>query len=301
MPKNYIDYSNTIIYKITCKDETNSDVYVGHTTNFVQRKHAHKQSCTNPNSLNYNVKLYEVIRANGGWNNWKMDIINFFECKDHYAARKKEQEYFISLNATLNSIEPFPKPKEKVIIPIIDKKQRKIFFCTTCNIQCNTIKLLEYHNKTKKHLKNLKNPIPNENNSKQPMKFLCDICDFSASKESNYEKHLLTRKHQTLTNPNNKNANAELKTYHCKCGKTYKHLPTLSTHKKNCSIVKNIQLNILPINNIVIDNKEEDKSIIELLIKENAEFKNIVLEIMKSNSNLQQQNNDIQKQNNDIQ
>ena len=123
MPKTVIDYSNTIIYKITCKDTNDPDVYVGHTTNFVQRKHAHKQSCINNKSPNYNCKLYEVIRNKGGWNNWKMEIINFFECKDHYEARKKEQEYFISLNATLNSIEPMPTPTS--IIHIKNKSQEQ--------------------------------------------------------------------------------------------------------------------------------------------------------------------------------
>jgi GIY-YIG catalytic domain len=113
MPKVVIDYSNTIIYKITCKDPNIKDVYVGHTTNFVQRKHAHKNSCSNENSSNYNCKLYQAIRNNGGWNNWNMEIVNFFNCNDHYEARKKEQEYFELLNATLNSIEPMPKPKFK--------------------------------------------------------------------------------------------------------------------------------------------------------------------------------------------
>ena len=47
MPKVEIDYSNTIIYKISCKDIAIKEVYVGHTTNFVQRKHTHKQSCIN--------------------------------------------------------------------------------------------------------------------------------------------------------------------------------------------------------------------------------------------------------------
>ena len=84
MPKTEIDYSNTIIYKITCNNPNVNDLYVGHTTNFVQRKHAHKQSC-----INDNCKLYNVIRNNGGWNNWNMEIINFFNCKDHYEARKK--------------------------------------------------------------------------------------------------------------------------------------------------------------------------------------------------------------------
>ena len=101
MSMNEIDYSNTIIYKITCKDTQVTDVYVGHTTNFVQRKYSHRQNCKNNN-----CKLYEVIRANGGWSNWSMDIINFFNCKDLYEARIKEQEYFLLLRATLNSNEP---------------------------------------------------------------------------------------------------------------------------------------------------------------------------------------------------
>jgi predicted GIY-YIG superfamily endonuclease len=67
MTKIEIDYSNTINYKITCKNPDITDVYVGHTTNFVQRKHSHKQSCINNKATNYSCKLYEVIRANGGW------------------------------------------------------------------------------------------------------------------------------------------------------------------------------------------------------------------------------------------
>ena len=94
--------ANTIIYKITCKDPSITDVYVGHTTNFVQRKHAHKQSCNNDKSSNHNCKLYKVIRDKGGWQNWTMEIVNFFNCHDHYEARKREQEYFTLLNATLH-------------------------------------------------------------------------------------------------------------------------------------------------------------------------------------------------------
>lgn len=72
-----LDYSNTIIYTITCKDTSIKELYVGHTTNFVQRKHAHKQSCINPKSNNHNCKLYLIIRENGGWKNWIMDIVHF--------------------------------------------------------------------------------------------------------------------------------------------------------------------------------------------------------------------------------
>ena len=114
MPKVDIDYSNTIFYKIYCKDASIDDLYIGHTTNFVQRKYAHKQGCKNNKSSNYNCKLYKTIRDNMGWDNWMMEIIAFHNCDDLYAAKKLEQSYFEDYKATLNSIEPLPKPKPKL-------------------------------------------------------------------------------------------------------------------------------------------------------------------------------------------
>ena len=155
MPKVEIDYSNTIIYKITCKDLNVKDLYVGHTTNFVQRKHSHKQNCNdvkNPTPC----KLYQVIRDNGGWNNWKMEIVNFFECKDHYEARKKEQEYFVLFNATLNSIEPMPKPKVVTLVEKV-KTEKQMFWCQICNVKFDNLKLFDIHKNTKKHVKKERN------------------------------------------------------------------------------------------------------------------------------------------------
>ena len=84
-----LDYSNTIIYKITCKDTSVKDLYVGHTTNFVQRKRAHKQSCINPKTINHNCKLYSIIRENGGWTNWIMEIVHFLTVM---TSMKREQK-----------------------------------------------------------------------------------------------------------------------------------------------------------------------------------------------------------------
>ena len=64
MPKKLIDYSKTIIYKIVCNDLTITEVYVGHTTNFIKRKAPHKYNCNNPNSKSYNFKIYNIIRNN---------------------------------------------------------------------------------------------------------------------------------------------------------------------------------------------------------------------------------------------
>jgi hypothetical protein len=111
MPKIQIDYSNTIFYKIYCRDSSINELYIGHTTNFVQRKHAHKQGCCNVKNSNYNCKLYQVMRQYNGWDNWKMDIIAFHECDNLLGAKIQEQKYYEEYKATLNSIEPLPKPK----------------------------------------------------------------------------------------------------------------------------------------------------------------------------------------------
>jgi hypothetical protein len=266
MPKSEIDYSNTIIYKITCKDTNIKDIYIGHTTNFVQRKHSHKQSCINDKSFNYKCKLYEVIRNNGGWQNWKMEIINFFNCQDHYEARKKEQEYFISMNATLNSIEPMPtkKPKEIIIKNTIIKET---FFCEKCNIKFNNLNLFETHKKTKKHIKNNTREGSIIENSAI---FVCKVCHFECSKQSNYNKHILSQKHISYTNGIQKNANKPV----CECGKKYNYYSGLWRHKKLCNITENIVI--------------EDASANEIKV-----LTTIVSELVKSNNDLQQKINEI--------
>jgi hypothetical protein len=130
-------------------------LYVGHTTNFVQRKRAHKQSCINPKTVNHNCKLYSIIRENGGWTNWVMEIVHFFNCNDQYEARTKEQEYFVLLKATLNSVEPMPTPKPKPnpvvkIVPIISNSH-KTYHCELCNLFTRSSKDYKTHLSTRKH------------------------------------------------------------------------------------------------------------------------------------------------------
>ena len=48
------NYSNTIIYKIICKNEDIKDVYIGHTTNYQQRYRLHKSNCNNDSSKGFN-------------------------------------------------------------------------------------------------------------------------------------------------------------------------------------------------------------------------------------------------------
>ena len=262
--KKKLDYSNTIIYKITCKNNTIKEIYVGHTVNFVKRMRAHKQSCINEKSNNYKCKLYEVIRNNGGWENWKMEIINFFNCKNNYEAREKEQEYFILLNATLNSIQPIPNLKPNICV------KESVYFDKELMINNNNDNI------------NLSETI-SENTINISKIFYCQFCEFKCFKKSEWDRHTSTSKHKKNDN------NLQNKKKHlCKCGKEYTHRQGLYTHRQSCKL-KNIESNNL--DNILDINKT--KTLIS--VGEIKEFNNLVLEMMKSNQELQNQFNELEK------
>ena len=101
MPRLPIDYANTVIYKIVCNDLSITELYVGHTTDFVRRKASHKCLCTNDIR-----KIYTTIRKNGGWTNYSMIQIEKYPCKDTNEAIAKEREWFERLNSDLNTNVP---------------------------------------------------------------------------------------------------------------------------------------------------------------------------------------------------
>ena len=106
MPHTPINYANTIIYKIVCKDLTITDLYVGHTTSFKDRKREHKNTCTKDIYKDHKLKVYIYIRERGGWDNWDMIEIEKFPCKDSNEARARERYWYEQLNATLNAVCP---------------------------------------------------------------------------------------------------------------------------------------------------------------------------------------------------
>lgn len=101
MPKNTInDY---VFYKIVCLDNSCNLCYVGSTANFVERRRSHKNSCSNETGKNYNSKIYTTIRANGGWQNFKMVEIGKAEQLTQRQAEQVEEEYRKELRANMNS------------------------------------------------------------------------------------------------------------------------------------------------------------------------------------------------------
>ena len=117
--------------------------------------------------------------------------------------------------------------------------------------------------------------------------FDCHTCDFKCSKQSNYDKHLLTLTHQNRTKLNNLEQkmpkNAESLFICKKCNKEYTARNSLWYHEKKCNIV------IEAYNDNTSENKGENKGenkdeLINYLIKENQEFKNLILEIVKKDN-----------------
>lgn len=112
MPRVAIDYSKTVIYRISHKEIEGMD-YVGSTVNFLCRKGQHKSKCVNPNSKLYNIKLYQTIRDNGGWDCFQMLEIKKYPCTDHREAEAEEENCRKELKATLNMIRAFRSDEEK--------------------------------------------------------------------------------------------------------------------------------------------------------------------------------------------
>ena len=103
-------------------------------------------------------------------------------------------------------------------------------------------------------------------------KFNCKECYYTTSKTSSWKKHLLTSKHQNtikainLTIKKNDGCGGNHK---CSCGKQYKHYSSLWNHKKSCKIVTEVDK---------FDEHISEKDLIMLLLKENKEFKQLIIE-----------------------
>ena len=171
MPKDIIDYSNTIIYKIYCKDININDIYIGHTTSYIKRKYTHKINCKN---LNNKLKIYNTIRENGGWENWDMTEIAKYNCKNSTEARIKEQEHYELLKPTLNSCPPF-----------VSKDN---YYCTICNLQCISSYQYNIHINSKTHITNI-NDKKIKKDIKKNMNFYCSKCNYYTYRKSNLDNH----------------------------------------------------------------------------------------------------------------
>ena len=117
--------------------------------------------------------------------------------------------------------------------------------------------------------------------------FYCEKCNYLSSKKYDFDKHLQTAKHRNLHNTYKCDAHIK---YKCNCGKIYKHRQSLHNHKKRCNGVEN--------KNTIIDcenNKEVMKELVMQLIKQNNELQKTINDIIPNVGN---NNNNITNNNN---
>ena len=108
----------------------------------------------------------------------------------------------------------------------------------------------------------------------------CKKCDFSCSKESNWNKHVLTRKHQQSYNGVTKTAEIMPKNanqFECECGNIYKFRQGLYKHKKKCSVAKD-EPTTIALQNVGTVPTEIDKDLlVKMLLKNQDIMENVIL------------------------
>jgi hypothetical protein len=122
---------------------------------------------------------------------------------------------------------------------------------------------------------------------KKYVTFYCDICDYMTSRKSSFDKHILSLKHTNCNFGNNISKKLQKVAKSCKnninnnnnceiCKKEFITVSGLWKHKQKCKVIEtNNKINEIK------EIKETDNNLIEFLINENKELKNMVMEVCK--------------------
>ena len=163
--------------------------------------------------------------------------------------------------------------------------------------------------------------VANEKSHRNPYDYMCINCQYKTANKKDYNKHLLTLKHIRLTEANDFLPKNPLT---CECGKMYKHKSSLCKHRVKCHVFQTNNLNSMdtePSDNAanvsIIDSDKlkhtttnnyqrnentneplnQTELIVELL-KQNQEFKNLILEERKEFQDIiTEQNKQLNNQN----
>ena len=128
----------------------------------------------------------------------------------------------------------------------------------------------------------LKSSVP-----KSSENFTCKCCDYNTTRLSQYTRHVLSAKHKKLeisTDFNNLSTDFNKKSskFECQCGKVYKERTGLWKHKKVCDFEE-----------LLSEDEEESE-------KEKITDKELIIMLIKQNSQLIEKNNDLVEKNIEI-
>ena len=115
-----------------------------------------------------------------------------------------------------------------------------------------------------------------QKNPKKSQTFSCDYCEYITDNKKDFNKHLLTLKHKNETNETKMKQQFEKKNNICpKCEYYFNSRTTLWRHKKKC--IDNNANNLNNINSVIDQNNST----------ENKFLQDLIVEMVKSNSELQ--------------
>ena len=113
-----------------------------------------------------------------------------------------------------------------------------------------------------------------EKSLKVTQNYYCEYCDYNTCKKCDYEKHLSTDKHKKRENETNETdlKQESLKKFVCFCNKSFNSRTSLWRHKNKCIEAKT-------------DEDPSDKELIMMLIKQNTQLIQQNAELVKNGTN----------------
>lgn len=160
------------------------------------------------------------------------------------------------------------------MLSVLQSKKPPQFNCETCKFICSKQSDYNRHIATRKH-EMLSNAMCKTESTKKSPQYHCAKCDFTCTSNCDYERHINTNKH--------KRRQEKPSTIHsCDCGCSYKHYSSYYRHKKTCTYVPPPPEPKKPETSDHSSENPDLYAIIQLLIKENQEIRNLFIDQNKT-------------------
>jgi hypothetical protein len=130
--------------------------------------------------------------------------------------------------------------------------------------------------------------------------YSCESCYYSSSNKTDYDRHLSTRKHKNnvFETLETKKTQKTQKCIQCVCGEVYVSRTSLWRHKKTCSHIQNNLLVEGQTSQAELNNKDiivmlinDNKELRNMLVQERDEYKRLMVDMLKSGTNVINQTN----------
>ena len=216
---------------------------------------------------------------------------HFYKCEscDLICSKKTDYDRHLLTRKHRRITEDNEKARKSV------QKSAQFFKCELCDLICSKYSEYERHLLTRKHRRITEDNEKREKARKSAQNFKCESCELICSNQCEYDTHLLICTNQHIINNNAQNTEKCQSIISCYCGKIYKYKSGLCKHKKICKFIEteysmdeltnavvsqyaNTHIIVPPYNpHPEIQPSETTKIIMEIL-RDNKEFKNLLIE-----------------------